>query len=157
LAHKPARRPRRGVEQPLPFAGEAVGVEAARSVEQAARLSRAHCHEGQRGEQEQRVDAAERAGEGIARGKSAVTNGRDDVGGVQPTRRIVGRVDRDLSGTLFRHPVGEEGNGFARHSRRRIFGRHRPDRALCARATGGQGKRRGGKEPRKGAARRREG
>jgi hypothetical protein len=126
-------------------------------VEQAVRLGRTHRHEGQRGEQEQRVEAAQRTGEGIARGELAVANGRDYAGGLQPTRRIVGRVDRDLSETLFRYPIGEEGNGLARHGRRRIFGRHRPDRALSDRAASGQNNRHSGEEPRQGAARQRVG
>jgi hypothetical protein len=95
--------------------------------------------------------------EGIARGELAVANGRDYAGGLQPTRRIVGRVDRDLSETLFRYPIGEEGNGLARHGRRRIFGRHRPDRALSDRAASGQNNRHSGEEPRQGAARQRVG
>jgi hypothetical protein len=135
------------------LAGEAVGVEAACGVEQAARLGRAGRHERQRGEREERVDAAQRTGEGIARGESAVADGGDDVGGFQPARRIVGRRDRQPAGTFFRQPVGEEGDAFARHGGRRIFGRHRPGRALRDRAAGGQCHRCGGEEMRQGAAR----
>ena len=52
------------------------------------------------------------------------------------------------------HPMVEEGNALARHGRCRIFGCHRPHRALSDSTAGGQRDRRGGEQ---GAARQREG
>jgi len=74
----------------------------ASTAPEAASLGLAGRDERQRGQQEGRIDSAERAGKGAAGGEPAIAYGGDDVGGLRSARRIVGRCDRKLSGTFFR-------------------------------------------------------